>query len=221
MKKLIILLFFLIISAVFYYYGEYSSYSISEACVQITNFGDGEVPDVPSVPDSACMKIRTGKGGENKDISMQIAGIRYKVISITPEKKNDDHLGKSDDNPYEEPEKKGPSPVIKEPNKEPPDILIAIINGSEADGFSKEELLEAAISMQNLNPDVDLIVTNRFNIPSERVVVKNTAVLDLSGISSVITVTYKVVLDKEGKPVSISKERLDRRYPDTGKIEKK
>lgn len=221
MKKLIFLSFFLIISIVFYYYSEYSTYSISTACVQITNSGEGEVPSIPVDENSSCMKINTGSDIDPKDVSMLVSGIRYKVIFVNPEKKNDDDPGKSEDASYEEPLKKKGTPVIRDTGNGPSDIVIAVINGSEAEGFTNEELLESVINMQNSNPDVDIIVTDRFQIPSEKIVAKNALTLDVNGISSVITIRYKVILDKSGRPVSISKESLDRRYPDTGKIEKK
>lgn len=221
MKKLIFFSFFLIIFTIFYYYTEYSTYSISSACIRITNSGEGEVPSIPDDENGSCMKIRTGSVRDAGDVSAVVSGIRYKVVFISPEKKNDDDLGKSEDASYEEPLKKKRAAVIREAGDEPSDIVIAVINGSEADGFTKEELLESVINIQNSNPDVDIIVTDRFQIPSERIVVKNVLTLDVMGISSVITIRYKVVFDKSGKPVSISKESLDRRYPDTGKIEKK
>lgn len=221
MKKLIFFSFFLIISVVFYYYSRYSSYSVTSACIEITNFGKGDVELIPAEENSNCLKILTGSKGEKKNISETISGIRYGLINVVPEKKNDDHLGRSDETPYEEPEKNNETVIRKEAEKESPDILIAIINGNESEGFTKEELFESVISIQNLNPDIDLIVTDRFEIPSEKIVLKNAEALDVNGISSVITVRYKVVLDENGTPFSIMKKSLDRRYPDTGKIQKK
>lgn len=219
MKKLIFLFFFFIALITFYYYSEYSSYSISTVCVQITNSGEGEIPSIFDDVNSKCMKINTGLDRDSEDISAMVSGIRYKVIFVSPEKKNDDDLGKSEDELYDKPGKKKKISAIK--NIETSDILIAVINGSESDGFTTEELLESVINVQNSNPDVDLIVTDRFQIPSDRIVVKNAETLDVNGLSSVITIRYKVVLDKSGRPVSINKASLDRRYPDTGKIEKK
>ena len=218
MKKLITLSILLIIAAVFYYYNEYSSYSVTTACVEITNSGRGEIPSVQAEENGICMKIRTGANAEKKGFYEKISGIRYKVIFVVPEKKNDDHLGKSDDTPYEEPEQKEDFVIKKDVYDESPDILVVVINGNEAEGFTKEDILESVINIQNLNPGINLIITDRFEIPSEKIVLQNAQVLDVNGISSVITIKYKVILDNEGKPFSIKKVSMDRRYPDTGKI---
>lgn len=223
MKKLIILLLLAFSFAIFYYYGEYSKYSITFSCVEIIEGGNVSDPEVaPTVSDNEnkCLKINTGQ----KELSSFIKdsdGVKYKIFFVQPEKKNDEHFGKtSDEIIYEKPDNKKEAVFQPDVKYEPSDISIVFINANESQGFTNEEILESIINVQTIYPDVDLIVTSGFKIPEDRIIRKSVATVNTMGIKSIITVTYKVILDEKRKPFSVETEDIRFSYPDTGKKKK-
>ncbi|HNW82027.1 MAG TPA: hypothetical protein PKG52_03965 [bacterium] len=223
MKKLIALLLLICCFGVFYYYNEYSKYSITYSCVEIIEHGNvSDVKAELSIPgnENKCLNIETGQIGRSNFVK-DMAGVKYKVFFVQPEKKNDEHLGKtSDEIIYELPENKKEKVFEPDVKYEQSDISIVFINTAESQGFTSEEIMESVINVQTIYPDVDLIVTNGFKIPEDRIIRKSVKTVNTMGVSSIITVGYKVILDENRNPFSVEIEDINFSYPDTGKKKK-